>query len=161
MMVTGVGLDLQNVEFIDNTAIQDMRAISSGHGGGIAAIYGASISISNSRIRGNIADVSGGGLFVMDSSVAVFASNFTRNRAIKENGNGGAVALMLTSNRMIPTLEGESQRRFESRHPLRPVFLGATIAISTEIERLFMEEPFTITTQILMLITRKPGTVET
>eukprot|EP00210_Caulerpa_lentillifera_P003723 g3556.t1 len=105
LMVTGVGLAIINVSFTENIAVLRAGFSMSGFGGGIAVTDGASVRITNSDITSNIAYLSGGGLFVMDSSVAISESNFTQNSLREEHGNGGAVALTLTANRLLPTLE--------------------------------------------------------
>eukprot|EP00210_Caulerpa_lentillifera_P003725 g3558.t1 len=110
LMVIGVGLELDGVSFTSNIAVQNAGLSMSGSGGGIAAIDGASVKIANSDITSNVAYLSGGGLFVMDSSVAISKSNFTQNSLREGYGNGGAVALTLTANRLLPILEsGERQ----------------------------------------------------
>eukprot|EP00210_Caulerpa_lentillifera_P003722 g3555.t1 len=115
LIVTGVGVELNNAAFIENVALSNEDLSNSGSGGGIAATDGASVILTNNNIQDNIAHLSGGGLFVMDSSVLISKSNFTQNSIREEhgNGNGGAAALMLTANRLLPD--------FERREPRRPI----------------------------------------
>eukprot|EP00210_Caulerpa_lentillifera_P003724 g3557.t1 len=106
LTVTGVGLELINMFFAKNTAMLNGVSSTLGSGGGIAVTDGASVRLIDSSIQDNIAHLAGGGLFVMDSSVTIQYSEFLRNSVNAGTGNGGAVALNLTWNRLIPTFTG-------------------------------------------------------
>eukprot|EP00210_Caulerpa_lentillifera_P003658 g3492.t1 len=108
MMVRGVGFQVHNSSFDMNLADSKSESELSGSGGGIVAIDGATAEISYGVFKENKANARGGALFVMDASVRTNSTNFNRNSVIDEHGNGGAVALMLTANRILPVLEQNS-----------------------------------------------------
>eukprot|EP00210_Caulerpa_lentillifera_P003655 g3489.t1 len=87
MVVTGVGLELDNCTFTNNTVLSTSPSPHSGSGGAIAAVDGASISMTGSSIRYNMADTTGGALFIMDSSMSVLFSNFSNNQVTEAIGN--------------------------------------------------------------------------
>eukprot|EP00210_Caulerpa_lentillifera_P003656 g3490.t1 len=107
MMVRGVGFQVHNSFFDMNLADSKMESESelSGSGGALVAIDGAIADISKVSFDENIARTMGGALFVMDSSVRTNFTNFTRNSVTDKSGNGGAIALMLTYNRILPVRE--------------------------------------------------------
>eukprot|EP00210_Caulerpa_lentillifera_P008407 g8019.t1 len=111
LAATGVGLEMEDLHFWHNSAISVSSHSSSGQGGAIALTNGASARIESAYFIGNEATNMGGGVLVLDSASFFNNSHLRGNLVYGVDGNGGAIALLLTSDRLIPNIQGGLARR--------------------------------------------------
>jgi len=108
LAVTGVGVTMQNVSFTNNTAMSVSRSSLAGVGGAVTLTEGAIGQLRNSNFVQNQASSMGGAILVSDAALFVDLSSFINNSVHRLDGNGGALALLLTSDRLIPRLRQEN-----------------------------------------------------
>eukprot|EP00210_Caulerpa_lentillifera_P003717 g3550.t1 len=107
----GVGLKVDNGQFVNNTVLPVSIQSSVGLGGAIAISDGTSAHVESSSFVHNAASLMGGAAYIMDSSLFISSSNFSFNLVNRGDSNGGALALYLSSDRLIPLLGGGNKQR--------------------------------------------------
>jgi hypothetical protein len=86
--VPGGRLTVEHSTITGNTSVPVPTSGITGHGGGIHANDGATVTITNSTVSGNEAGAHGGGLFIHNSTLTLLHGTIADNRA---GGTGGGL----------------------------------------------------------------------
>lgn len=117
---TGAVIEINGAKFIENSSdyfagaveahsssvltLNDITAErnTAGYCGGFMYIKGASFTMYNSYIKGNIANDSAGGMYIREgASGAIYKTDFIENKSLGQKGNGGALFLYTDGGKVI------------------------------------------------------------